>query len=449
MKVVFTLFVAAFAAAAGDAPGKSQIEGPLELTLPRAVAIAVAPEGSAKVQLALEARKQAQSRSDQSRAALLPDLSTSFSVQNLTRNLTALGLGVGFISPIPGVQFPTFVGPFTTLDARVSGTQSVFDFASIRRFQASKVGVTAAKADVDSAEEQVAAQVARAYLTAIRADADVEAAKANVALSEAVQKQAENQKTAGTGTGIEITRARVQLANDRQRLLVAENARRASGLQLLRAMGMRLDTDVLLTDKLGYVPVDAVTLRAAQDQALKDRPDYHAQQERENTARLSASATKLERLPSVAAFGDYGPSGTGFDNALPTRTVGISVRIPVFDGGRRDARRAESASLLRAERVKTNDLKQQIELDVRLALDSLRSAEDQVKVAREGLELADNELTQARRRYDAGVAIAVEITDAQTRLERARDNQTAALYNYNLARIDLAQAIGAVQKMVQ
>src|ERR1051326_2915946 len=160
MKVVFTLFVAAFAAAAGDAPGKSQIEGPLELTLPRAVAIAVAPEGSAKVQLALEARKQAQSRSDQSRAALLPDLSTSFSVQNLTRNLTALGLGVGFISPIPGVQFPTFVGPFTTLDARVSGTQSVFDFASIRRFQASKVGVTAAKADVDSAEEQVAAQVA-------------------------------------------------------------------------------------------------------------------------------------------------------------------------------------------------------------------------------------------------------------------------------------------------
>jgi outer membrane protein TolC len=47
------------------------------------------------------------------------------------------------------------------------------------------------------------------------------------------------------------------------------------------------------------------------------------------------------------------------------------------------------------------------------------------------------------------VAIAVEVTDAQTRLERARDNQTAALYNYNLARIDLAQAMGAVRRMVQ
>jgi outer membrane protein TolC len=72
-----------------------------------------------------------------------------------------------------------------------------------------------------------------------------------------------------------------------------------------------------------------------------------------------------------------------------------------------------------------------------------------VKVAREGLDLAENELAQARRRYDAGVAIGVEVTDAQNRLARARDNQTAALYNYNVGRIDLAQAMGAVRKSVE
>jgi outer membrane protein TolC len=277
----------------------------------------------------------------------------------------------------------------------------------------------------------------------------VEAAQANITLSEAVLKQSEHQKAAGTGTGIEITRARVQLANDRQRLLVVKNQRRSAQLQLLRAMGVRLDTDVALTDKLAYVPVDALTVEQARAQALKERPDYEAQKEREANARLSASATKLERLPTVSAFGDYGASGTGIDNSLPTRTIGIQVKVPLFDGGRRDARRAESASQYRSERVKTNDLKEQIELDVRLALDALQSADDQVKVAKEGLELADNELTQARRRYEAGVAISVEVTDAQTRLERARDNQTDALYNYNLARIDLAQATGAVRRMVQ
>jgi outer membrane protein TolC len=301
---------------------------------------------------------------------------------------------------------------------------------------------------VEGSAETVASQVARAYLAAVKADADVDTAEANVKLSAAVQKQAEDQKQAGTGTGIEITRAKVQLANDRQRLVAAQNARRGAGLQLLRAMGMRLDTEVELTDKLAYTPVDATTLEEARAQALKTRPDLRAQQERESNARLSSSATRLERLPSVSAFGDYGSIGTSPTNALPTRTVGISVRVPIFDGGRRDARRAESQALYRSEKVKTDDLKQQIELDVRLALDSLNSADEQVKVSKEGLELAGNELAQARRRYDAGVATGLEVTDAQTRLERARDNQTAALYSYNLAKLDLAQAMGRVRSMV-
>ena len=134
---------------------------------------------------------------------------------------------------------------------------------------------------------------------------------------------------------------------------------------------------------------------------------------------------------------------------MPTRTYGVSVKVPLFDGGRRDARRAESASQYRAEKARTNDLKEQIDLDVRLALDSLASAQDEVTVAEDGLNLAQNELAQARRRYDAGVTNSVEVTDAQTRLERARDNQTAALYNYNVARIDLAQAMGRVRSTVQ
>jgi outer membrane protein len=291
--------------------------------------------------------------------------------------------------------------------------------------------------------------VARAYLAALRADTDVETARANVTLSEAVLVQSENQKAAGTGTGIEITRSRVLLANDRQRLLVAENARRATRLQLLRAMGMRLDIELELTDRLQYVPVDAVTVQQARAQALKERPDLQSQQERESNARLSASATKLERLPTVTAFGDFGSIGAGFTDTLRTRTYGFSVRLPVFDGGRREARRAESTSQYRAEKVKTNDLKEQIELDVRLALDGLNSADEQIKVAREGLELAENEMTQARRRYDAGVSGGLEVTDAQTRLARARDNQTAAVYGYNLAKLDLAQAMGSVRSTVE
>jgi outer membrane protein TolC len=72
-----------------------------------------------------------------------------------------------------------------------------------------------------------------------------------------------------------------------------------------------------------------------------------------------------------------------------------------------------------------------------------------VQVAREGLKLAEEELASARRRYSAGVATSVEITDAQTRLERARDNNVSALFAYNLARVDLAQSQGVIEEVIR
>ena len=422
----------------------------LALSLRRAVELALSPEGNAQIELSREGLEQARTRSDQARAALLPNLESSLIYRNQTVNLAANGIRFD-IPTAPGQDFvfPSLVGPFSVLDARVSGSQSIFDFSSIRRFQAARTGVSAAESDLAGTEERIAADVARAYLQAIRADADVESAEANVTLAEAVLEQAEHQKRTGTGTGIEITRAKVQLANDSQRLLVAENARRRAHLQLLRVIDLPLDVNLDLTDKLGYVPLDAITLEEARKVALSTRPDLKAQERREESARLTASATKLERLPTFNFFGDYGSIGTGPGDSIPTRTYGVQLRVPVFDGGRRDARRAEASSQYRSEKVRTDDLKKQIEFDIRLALDALKSAEEQVKVAREGLKLSENELEQARRRYDAGVAIGLEVTDAQTRLERARDNQTEALYNYNVARIDLEQALGRVRSSVR
>ncbi|HTY61495.1 MAG TPA: TolC family protein [Acidobacteriota bacterium] len=445
-----SLIVLLLLASPGFTADQPAAENVLSLSLNRAVQLAISPEGNAQIQISGESLKQAQARSSQVRAALLPDVSSSLAYRNQTINLGANGLSFD-IPTIPGFSFafPSLVGPFSVMDARISATQSVFDISSIRRLQAAHSGISAARFDTDSAAENVAAQVARAYLSAIRADADVETAKANLTLSQALLKQAENQKGAGTGTGIEITRVRVQLANNQQQLIVAENARHRAYLQLLRFMNLPLDTRLLLTDKLGYIPVDAVTLENAKARALAERPDLKAQQEREVNTRISASAIKLERIPSLSVYGDYGSIGSGFDNALPTRVVGMTLRVPIFDGGRRDYRRVEAASQFRAEKVRTKELKEQIELDVRLALDDLHSAEEQVKVARDGLQLSENELAQARRRYEAGVAFGLEVTDAQTRLERARDNETEALYNYNLARIDLEQAMGGVRSSVR
>lgn len=417
-------------------------EDTLPLSLKRAVEIALAPDGSPRVALAEESIRQARTGVAQARAAFLPDIEASVTDQNETVNLRSFGLNIQV--PIPGFTFPTVVGPFTVFDARATVQQSVFDFSSIRKYQSSKAAVSANKADADTTKNQVSDAVARAYLACLRADAKLATERANVELSDALLQLANRQKTAGTGIGIEVTRAQVQLANDRQQLIVSENDRRRAVLQLMRAMGLNLDARIEFTDRLEYKAVDVGSMEAALEKARNERAELKAQARREEVARLNYGSVKAERLPSISAFGNYGSTGSEIIGAVPTRDYGISLKVPIFDGGRKDARRAESLSELRQEQIRTRDIKQQVDLDVRLALDSVRSAASQVAAARDGLGLAENELAQARRRYEGGVANSIEVTDAQTRLDRARDNQIAALYNYNLARLDLATATGSI-----
>jgi outer membrane protein len=417
----------------------------MPLSLKRAVEIALAPEGNARVQIAQELIRQAESRAAQARSALLPNFESSVSYSNQTRNLRALGIEC---PAIPGFHFPTTVGPFNVFDVRVSGVQNIFDFSSIRRFQAARSGVEAVKAEAQGARNEVADQVTRVYLAALRAEAALSTAKANAELSDALIRLAESQKRAGTGTGIEIVRAQVQQANDRQRLIVAENERQRAHLNLLRALGLKLDGDVELTDVLALKAAGVPDVQQALRTAQAERPELESQADRESTARLNYSATKWERLPSVGFFGDYGSIGNALTSAIPTRVYGVSLRVPLFDGGRRDARRSESLSQLRTEQIRTRDVREQVALEIRLALDALQSAGAQIAAAKEGLELADRELAQARRRYEAGVASSIEVTDAQTRLQRARENHVNALFNHNLARVDLHSAMGTIQELV-
>jgi outer membrane protein len=447
-----TVCATALAFAPSDPTPNAAAEGVLPLSLKRAVEISLAPAGSPRIELANESIRQAETRKLQSRAAFLPDLESSLTDQRQTNNLRAFGFSPTIFKLPPSLgfnlQFPSIVGPFSIFDARATASQTIFDFSSIRKYQGAKVNIAVAKSDFDAAKNQVADQVARAYEIALRAQAALDTAHANVDLSQALLTLATQQKDAGTGTGLDVTRADVQLANDKQRLVASTNERRKAGLNLMRAMGLNLGASIDLTDKLEYRPAEIGTIDDALAEARKLRAELKAQKEREESARLSYGSVRAERLPSLGASANYGSIGSELVGAQPTYDYGLSLRVPLYDGGRRDARRAESFSQYRQEQTRTRDVEQQVELDVRLAFDSIPSAAVEVTTAREGVDLSERELAQARRRYEAGVANSLEVTDAQTRLVRARDNLIVALYNYNVSRIDLATATGKIQEYV-
>lgn len=418
----------------------------IPLSLVQAVNIALSPDGNIRVRIAEELVRQARARSVQSRAALLPSIDASVGQQSMTRNLAAFGIRINL--PIPGYESPTFVGPFNIFDARATASLNVLNLSSIRRYQASRKGIRQAEDEREYARDQVRSTVAHVYLSLLKAQASEEAARSSVALAERLLVLAEDQKSAGAGTGIEITRAGVQLANERQRRLAAGNEVKRARFQLLRTLGLDMDLNVEPIERMIYEPVEIHDPQQALEIALSSRADWKAQQKKKETARLNHSSTWMERLPSVSLFADYGTIGSSIHDTVPTRAFGFAVQVPIFDGGRRDGRRTESSSRLRQETETLADLQEQIELEIRLALDSLQSADLQVAAAEEGLKLAENELAQAQRRFKAGVGSSIEVTDAQTRLERARDNRIRALFIHNSARIDLHSAMGTIKQMI-
>jgi outer membrane protein len=100
------------------------------------------------------------------------------------------------------------------------------------------------------------------------------------------------------------------------------------------------------------------------------------------------------------------------------------------------------------EELRTRDLEQQVELDLRLALDALQSTRRQIDVATDAETQASTELGQARRRYEAGVSSSLDVTRAQSALESARASRIDALYRYHLARADFALATGRADMLL-
>jgi len=415
----------------------------LRLSLKQAVEMALSEEGNSAVQAAEELIREVQARSRTSRAPLLPNLEGSMVEQGMVRNLAASGL-----QPSGLFRPPEKVGPFPIFDARATVTQSIVNLGAWRRYQASKVAVSAARTESSSTQDRTAAQVARSYVTALRQQARLETATANVELSEALLELAENQQDAGTGTGIEVTRARVQLSNQEHLRLAARQQHAQALLILLRQIGANLEDHLLLTETLEFLPVPVTEVSQATALALQSRSDLQAQLQKEEEADLGFRATGLDRMPSLSGFADYGTIGKHLNDSFATWSLGVSLRLPLFDGGRQKASQAQSRSRLRQQQIQTRDLQQQIELEVRLALDGLEVTQQQIQSAAAGLQLAEQELEQARRRYRAGITNSLEVTDAQNRLERARDNHIEALFSYNLQRINMGEAMGTIRSML-
>jgi outer membrane protein len=409
-------------------------------------AIRIAARKSALVQTAALRTAQAEARVSQSRSAFLPNVSASATELDNTLNSATFGFNFPAQPGQPPLLNPLgqVIGPVTTFDLRGHISQTVFDPAAYQRLQASKVSAGAVGVGESAAAEQAAAQAAEAYVQALRADAQLAARLADSSLAVDLLGIARDQLAAGVGVGLDVTRAASQLSGVKAQLIAARNTQARSRLDLARALNLPLDTPLQLTDSLGTltsVP-DAGDADAAVQLAMQARPDVRALEQQVRAAQVQLNATRSERLPTINAFGDDGGIGLRLNKLLVTYTWGIELSVPIFDANRREGQQSEQEAAMRELQVRLRDLRQDVAVEVQSAALDVGSARQAVDAAREHEQLAEQEVSQARDRFRAGVAGNADVITASLSLNAARTQFVDAQAALQLASVALAHAEG-------
>ena len=420
--------------------GSAQQSAPYRLTLQEAIHKALLANLNV-----LEARTRIQedegARARSLSAALLPRVNAEAYANYQNRSLRAFGISV------PGLPLPNVVGPFSNYDFRIYAQQNVIDLGSYRALKASERSLDAGRMDERGARDLIVRVIAGLYLNAQSAQARVEAAQTRVTDSSTLLKLAKDKHDAGTATGVDVLRAQVQLANDKQTLLVAQNLFQQSLLQLARNLGMSPGTPLELAEPLQYRTLAQPQAENLLPAALAARADYLSLDRQRRSLLEQRRANRARFYPRLSINGNLGELGRSIGSSATTGLIQGQIDFTVFDRDREGEAQQLAGRIQRIE-DQIADLRRGVEEDIREALLNLDSAAQQVSVAADGRTLAQRELEEAQDRFQAGTANNVEVVTAQDELARAHDNYILAVSGHVDAKFALARALGDTEKNI-
>ncbi len=378
-------------------------------------------------------------------AELLPSVSARAQEAVQTESLSALGLKSSvFHAPVPRV-----VGPFNYFDLRANATQSIFNFKFLENERAASERLKAAQFTYKDARELVVLAVGNSYLQSIAAAARVETAEAQVKNAQALYNKAADQQKAGLSPAIDTLRSQVELQSRQQQLIVARNELAKLNLSVARIIGLPPGQPFTLTEIAPYQALTPLPLDTYLERAYKSRADYQSAMAQLRSAELSRRAAQAGRYPSAELAANYGDIGVTPGQSNGTWQVVGGVNIPIFAGNRVHADVLEADAQLKQARAQLGDLRGKIDYEVRSALLDLNAAAEQVEVARSSVDLAEQALGQSQDRFTAGVADNLEVVQAQESVAGAHETYIQSLYAHNLAKVELAYAIGDAEQGVR
>ena len=324
------------------------------------------------------------------------------------------------------------------------GVTGEVNFGLVAGVRRARALLRAARAGTDIARRAFARGVSGAYYGAALATAKRRAAETSLAAAEEFERVTDLNYHAGEVPEIDVIRARLQTAQRRDDLAQARQAEVVANATLSTLLG----TGITGTPNIEPLPqtITATDIQSITAEGVARRPEFVQLEAQLQAARADIGVARADRLPRITYSVDE-----GFDtNSLSADQIrqhrGLlataNIDIPIFDWGMTASRQREAELRARSATLQQQLAIRDLYLQFATARQEASTAAERVDNARNALADAERNLTISIARYRAGEGPITEVTDAQTTLAAQRLTLQQALFDYQIARARLLEAVG-------
>ncbi len=385
---------------------------------------------------------------------MVPNVSGTYDVRNTRLNpkgdLQTFQLGAQLLT------FRTRSSEETDRSPSLVGSWSILSLSNLSNFSSARNAMTGARLNRQATRNDIALDARRLFYGVVRAIKLSEVSNSALKLARDDERRVRALFEVGSVSKSDLLKARVRTAQSQLDSLVSTNGIVSSRISLGTLVGVA-ETDLGDIDTTLVAEHRSFDAGSVLSEAHAGRPDLLGAERNLKSAQAGLNSARLARLPSVNLSGSldlsairsqkasrdfFDSTGTTFLRTLnqdtrtttdPSRTVALSLSVPIFDGFRTDARIAAArATLLRARETR-DALVRNLEGEVRLTVLGYQESVEREALARRALESAAENLNLVQQKYNVGSATILDLIDSQVQLQRAQSDLVSALADIRVA----------------
>jgi outer membrane protein TolC len=266
---------------------------------------------------------------------------------------------------------------------------------------------------------------------------------------EETQKKFDAQKV----SEFELIRAKTTVANAIPNIYNAESSVEIALWQLKAVLGVDLDMNLDVAGKLDDYSQQMLYDIHQHDTVSLDKNTtmrqlaYQVEQLAQNI-----KIQKYACIPSLAASFNFSYISMANDVSFkefpwsPYSTVGLSLNIPIFAGGKRYQAIRQAKNQHQQVQLQVENTERQLKIAVRQQLNTMETNMKSYYAAQEAVASAQKAYSIAEAAYSVGRSTQTELNDAQLALTQSQLAQHQAVYNFVIAKSQLEQTLGIDQE---